>query len=95
MITVAQIRQFLRSAISGFATPEVFERRLRSCFGADGVPPCPSLVPTEDGSGFCGACKCPKWRGARLKGDLLSKLVWRKLDCPLKRPGFTNSEVTQ
>lgn len=81
---------FGRSLTSGTATPEVVEQRKRSCFGTETEPVCPALKKTEQGS-FCSGCSCGTWSLAKLDGEIAPKLSWKYLQCPLKRPGFSNS----
>jgi hypothetical protein len=84
---VAKAASFVRSVTSGAASPETVALRRRSCFGQPGVAaPCEKLV-TRDTGRFCAACGCGEWRLAELE----SKLTWARLDCPLRRPGFSNA----
>lgn len=92
---------FLRSILSkGFtgkvATDEQFKQRHVSCFGTtpEGIyvqSPCPSLAKSKDqGRHYCNACGC----GDRSIAHLDSKLMrFPHLECPRKRPGFSNHEV--
>lgn len=77
-----------KSITSGKASEETVARRRLSCFGNETSPPCTALKIIE-GSNFCHACSCPSWR----LSELTTKLTFAHLDCPLKRPGFSNEEV--
>lgn len=86
---LAKIAAITESTTSGHAPDEVVAMRKLSCLGGNGAPPCPALL--RDGSNsFCGACGCGKWLLASLDG-VVPKLRWAKLNCPLRRPGFSNS----
>lgn len=87
-----KVGNVLGSVLSGRTTPEVILIRKGSCFGNTdkGTPPCPALRMDVDGS-FCDACGCGRWGLANLDGTILPKLGWAHLNCPLKRPGFSNS----
>lgn len=88
----AQATSLVAAMTSGAAAHEVVARRKLSCLG-DGTPQnpqCTALKVTGAGK-FCAACGCGTWPVANLDGGILPKLSWAKLDCPLKRPGFSNS----
>lgn len=67
---------------SGFADDETVKQRMDSCLS------CPGLLKTEDGI-YCGVCRCGNSKMARLDGTVMPKLRWRRLLCPLGRPGFS------
>lgn len=81
---VQRAASFVGAVASGLVADEVVKMRLESCMS------CTALVRGEDGS-YCGACGCGRWKLAQLDGVVLPKLRWAKLDCPLKRLGFSNS----
>lgn len=72
---------YLKSISSGKASPEVIAQRAQSCYA-----PCSELLRTKNGD-FCRACGC----GMRPEAELHRKLGYAYLECPLKRPGFSNS----
>ena len=76
---------FVKSVSSGFASKEVIEERLKSCNG------CHAMKMDQFGNKFCAACSCGSWQLAKLDGEVLPKLAWAHLDCPLHRKGFSNS----
>lgn len=92
------VASYVEAKLSGRgATPEVVAQRQLSCFGNPeaGISAC-SMVRGQAPKRYCGACGC----GARKEAILdvspdtgHSKLEFVKLNCPLKRPGFSN-EVT-
>lgn len=88
---VAKVASFARAMnpFSPPAPPEVFARRRLSCLGDDQTPPCEMLVKTASGS-WCSKCDCGRWRIARLDGTTNPKLSRGVLDCPLRKPGFSN-----
>lgn len=75
---------FIRTVTSGFASPDIVEKRKNSCIQ------CPALLRTQKGL-FCGGCNCGTWQLAALDGSYLPKLSWAGTTCPLQRPGFANS----
>jgi hypothetical protein len=93
------VASYLDAKLSGRgASPQTIELRRRSCFGDPdaGISAC-SMVRGHAPKRYCGACGC----GARREAILdehpetgHSKLEFVRLTCPLKRPGFSNSEVT-
>lgn len=73
----------------------VTEKQLRvlSCFGNDGIPPCPHLMKSANGSTHhCGACGCgdKPFTQLLINGEKYSKLDYPYLKCPLEMPGFSN-----
>lgn len=74
---------------------EVYEQRRISCFGdGNNVAPCPLLKYNEE-KPFCGACGCGSNKLAILSPTEeggYSKLHYPYLECPLKKPGFSNEE---
>lgn len=74
-------------------------KRHVSCFGetlegAKVQEPCPSLTLSRDGKHhFCNACGCGDKHLTHLEADEngYSKLDFPHLECPRKRPGFSNS----
>lgn len=76
-------------------SPEILERRKLSCFGDDKLPVCNQLRKTENEEYFCGACGCGKNKLAILNSNEengYTKLHYPYLECPLKKPGFSNYE---
>lgn len=90
---IQDVAEFAKSMASGEATEEIIEKRKASCFGDQKTqaPPCVALK-VEGGRKFCGACGCGKWMLAELDGSTMPKLRHAFLNCPLKRPGFSNSQ---
>lgn len=82
MKILKQAYSYLRSVTSGKAAPEVVAQRVASCYA-----PCPELLRTRQGD-FCRACGC----GMRPEAELHTKLNYAYLECPLQRPGFSNSK---
>lgn len=87
---------YVRSEASGrYATARTVTLRQLSCFGDPslGMAPCPSLR-GEPGSRWCGACGCGERKRARLDPDDQgrSKLQFTYLECPRRRPGFSNAD---
>ena len=75
---------FFRSMVSGEATPEVVALRAKQCFA-----PCSEKVKqTINGQpgDFCRSCGC----GVRPEAELHRKIRYAYLECPLKKPGFSN-----
>lgn len=67
-------------------------RRL-SCFGDNTQPKCEYLRTDSDSQVFCGACGCGSNKLAVLTSsepDGYTKLHYPQLECPLKKPGFSN-----
>lgn len=68
---------------------EVFKIRLASCLSCN-------QLKTTDGLKWCGACGCGKNKLAVISDvnnpESFSKLSYPELQCPLARPGFSNSE---
>jgi len=96
---------FVKSMASkGFTAKKVEltikNKRHISCFGKDldgkvVSLPCPSLAVSSDGkSHFCNSCGCGDRQVARLDGVPYSKLDYPYLECPRRRPGFSN-EITE
>lgn len=93
----AKMKELLRGAVSygkavaSALVEEIDEDTLRlrqqQCFA-----PCPELVKGGDGFHYCGACRCPHRKASRLDGPGFTKLHFPNLECPLKRPGFSNGE---
>lgn len=75
-----QAYSYIKSITSGQASPEVIKQRVASCYA-----PCSELLRTKKGD-FCKACGC----GFRPEAELHNKLKYKYLECPLKRPGFSN-----
>lgn len=76
---------------------EVYKLRKLSCFGdkTTNIDPCINLKNNENIGYFCGACGCGTNPLAKLNADDSSeytKLHYPDLQCPLKRPGFSNSK---
>lgn len=97
-----------RGITSMKVAPHVKAQRIQSCFGTnpEGVKvdePCPSLTTSRDGTYFlCGACSCGDTSLAKISpentggSEPYSKLDYPYLECPRKRPGFSNeSPVVQ
>ena len=85
---------FVKSQVSGIfsdpVSPEVLATRKKSCFGSDTSVACPSLALSQDGQHhFCNDCGCGDREIAYLDGG---KLEYPYLECPRKRPGFSNYE---
>jgi len=88
----------LISEIVGAEIPlPVLQKRHISCFGktveGDYVQEaCPNLVKSPSrGTHYCGGCGCGDTPLTQLEPGLtLSKLLYPFLECPLKRPGFSN-----
>ena len=73
---------------------EIYNTRRLSCFGnpEKNIPQCDQLKESNDFGYFCGACGCGKNKLAKLDGDGYTKLHYPYLECPLKKPGFSNHE---
>lgn len=84
---VEKTKEFVKTVTSGYVDDATYQTRLASCMG------CPALVKNKKGS-FCGGCSCGTWQLARLDGSTLPKLKWKRLRCPLGRPGFFGSRDT-
>jgi len=78
---IKQAYTYLRSVTSGQASPEIVAQRVNSCYA-----PCSELLRTRKGD-FCRACGC----GMKPEAELHNKLNYACLECPLKKPGFSNS----
>jgi len=78
---IKQAYTYLRSVTSGQAAPEVVAHRVKACYA-----PCSELQRTKKGD-FCRACGC----GMKPEAELHTKLNYAYLECPLKKPGFSNS----
>lgn len=79
-----RVASFGKAVVSGTATPEVVERRRRSCFGGEGAAPCPDLDRRADGKSYCGSCGCGRWWWSELD----TKITFGKVVCPRGRDGF-------
>ena len=86
----------VKSAVSGSncgarVDELTYQLRRLSCFGngAD-IPSCPKLALGKHGH-YCNACGCGDRSIASLDGDDYTKLHYPFLNCPLKRPGFSNA----
>lgn len=79
---LGHLGSFARSITSGEAASAVVAARTAQC----GV--CPDRVDEPRGS-FCGACGCPRTNLA----ELSRKLRFAYLECPRRRPGFSNAEA--
>lgn len=86
--TMTKVIDAVQSITSGRATDQTIARRKLSCFGDP--EPC-KMLKVEGGRKFCGACGCGKWLLADLDGGPSPKLQNHYLNCPLRRPGFSNS----
>lgn len=76
----AKAVSLVRAVTSGEAVAEVVAARRASCDG------CEHLV--ADGEArYCGACGC----GRTPLSELSRKLRFAHVECPLKRPGFSNA----
>lgn len=72
------------------APEDVITLRKQQCFGG-----CSQLRYTIDQKPFCGACGCGSNKLAILTSeDGYSKLDYPYLECPLKKPGFSNASLT-
>lgn len=78
---VSKLGSFARSVTSGEADAPVVAARIAQC----GI--CPARVEEPRGA-FCGACRCPRGPLA----ELSRKLRFAYLECPRRRPGFSNAE---
>ena len=88
---IKKAAEFVAAVTIGQASPEIVKLRQESCFGIPGVkPPCSALT-TIEGNKFCGACSCGRWLLSSLSEGVAPKLQWATLNCPLRRPGFSNS----
>jgi hypothetical protein len=85
---VDMVKSYLKAKASGRGAPDsVVEERLQSCRG------CASYC-THAGKSWCGACGCGSNRKEAIieGGEGPSKLTFLRLDCPRRRPGFSNAE---
>ena len=78
---------------------EIYNLRHDSCFGNKNknTPPCEFLRKDEENNFFCGACGCASNKLAVLNSkeeNGYSKLHYPHLQCPLKKPGFSNHETS-
>jgi glycosyltransferase involved in cell wall biosynthesis len=78
---------------------EVYQQRRLSCFGnaSQNIASCERLKEIPERGFFCGGCGCGNNDLARLDSDTpngYSKLHYPELECPLKRKGFSNYEVS-
>ena len=99
----AQAVSLGKSLFSEITAEEVpaplLQRRHISCFGKtlEGqviAAPCPNLTLSKGGTHHCGGCGCGDNSLSQLEPGLVaSKLLYPHLECPLKRDGFSNSEV--
>lgn len=78
---LGQVSTFARSQVSPEAEPAIVRARMAECMA------CPKLE-TVDSGRYCGACGCGRWWAS----ELSRKLRRGYLECPLKRPGFSNAE---
>lgn len=74
---------------------EIFIKRKLSCFGDESkkINSCPRLRYIDKKGYFCGGCGCGNNDLARLDADTpteYTKLHYPQLECPLKKPGFSN-----
>lgn len=76
-----QALSYVKSITSGQASEETIRQRAASCYA-----PCSELLRTRKGD-FCRACGC----GMRPEAELHNKLKYAYLECPLRKPGFSNS----
>ena len=75
---------------------KVYDARKVSCFGDKLRPKCDMLFTNQNGS-FCSACGCRDKGIARLDSMAdgnYTKLHYPKLECPLKRNGFSNHDAS-
>lgn len=87
---VQKAREVVQAVTSGQADEATIKLRHESCFGVEGKPPCSALV-VIDGSKYCGACSCGRWLLSSLSDGVAPKLKWATLNCPMRKPGFSNS----
>lgn len=83
---------WLKSEVSkrvGKISLNVLDQRKQSCFGGVSSEACNMLRKHTDGFHYCGSCGCGVREEARLDGKP-SKLEYPYLECPLKKPGFSN-----
>jgi len=75
---------------------ETYRQRKLSCFGHkdNNIEPCSRLKQVESIGHFCGTCGCGDSKLARLDGDGYTKLHYPELQCPLKRQGFSNHDIS-
>lgn len=78
---------------------DVYYERRKSCFGVDSndrqvQEACPFLRKSQlfENAHYCGACRCGDKKRALLDYGEYPKLQYPSLDCPKKRPGFSNSK---
>jgi len=74
---------------------DIYNERKISCFGdiTKNINPCFRLQYVAQRGYFCGGCGCGKNELARLDSDspdAYTKLHYPKLECPLRRKGFSN-----
>jgi hypothetical protein len=77
---------------------EIYNLRKDSCFGNKNknTAPCEFLKKDTENDFFCGACGCASNKLAVLNAkeeNGYSKLHYPHLQCPLKKPGFSNHEI--
>ena len=81
------------SSMGERVSDEIYEQRRVSCFGNSEHPPCEELKYNKDNNPFCGSCGCGSNKLAILSPTTeggYSKLHYPQLECPLKKPGFSN-----
>lgn len=94
---VSRVRSFVRalwSRLGGKTEDAVYSQRWLSCTGLspDGKQiqePCPALK-SVGGKKYCGECGC---RTSPIS-ELNTKLTFPQLECPRRRPGFSNATLT-
>lgn len=71
---------------------ELYNQRFTSCFGNNdkNIHRCDNLKYIEGKGSFCGSCGCGTYKLAQLDGEGYTKLHYPHLECPLKKPGFSN-----
>lgn len=75
---------------------EIYNKRRMSCFGnGKNISECEVLKRDTEGIAFCGSCGCGANKLAMLEGDGYNKLYYPYLECPLKKPGFSNEPKPQ
>lgn len=74
---------------------DTYNLRKKSCFGDENNPPCGALNNINKSQPFCGACGCGQNKLTILSSEDpndYTKLHYPYLECPLKKPGFSNHE---
>lgn len=86
----------LSSEYGAKVSDKIYEKRRESCFGnkEKNIPQCERLNIVKDKGAFCSSCGCGTAKLARMDGEGYNKLHYPVVECPLKRPGFSNEENT-